>query len=516
MRGVRPSEVVRRTRRAVRGAAGAALPIAVAVAAALSTASVPVFSDAPGARTFGNSVLPPLPELPQRATAPEPVSLPPALSGATGAPEPAKEPAAELSDAPAGASEAAAEPASAVEQLAASRRDAIAAARQTQEREQTLAAIRHAIGLLGSDAAASRRGLSESRAEQARLLGTIMHLARNSLEQGGASDLPLVERLRAEALMREADPALRARLRALTGEIARLEALQKRIAAKQAEAAAAEQALTTARERLETAVARRNALLRDMSPPQGIDAALRIADTEREAKGIGDLIKRAEAAEEGRGKQRERGRTGGSRNRPVAPVQSSDPTRPSELRSLSQEAGIDEAEPAQPESQQQGAEQGAVPPHPPLVPPVAGTVVGRDGEPGTPDMQNEGVSLRAVSGATAVAPFDGKIIYAGPFRNLGRVLIIRHDRRYYSVLAGLGRVDSKLGDWVLAGEPVGAVSDIPSSRSGAEAREVDASDPGRLLYYELRRDGRPVDPQPWLASVEDGRDERNGEQKVSQ
>jgi hypothetical protein len=60
------------------------------------------------------------------------------------------------------------------------------------------------------------------------------------------------------------------------------------------------------------------------------------------------------------------------------------------------------------------------------------------------------------------------------------------------------------------------VSDIPSSRSGAEAREVDASDPGRLLYYELRRDGRPVDPQPWLASVEDGRDDRNGEQKVSQ
>ena len=85
-------------------------------------------------------------------------------------------------------------------------------------------------------------------------------------------------------------------------------------------------------------------------------------------------------------------------------------------------------------------------------------------------MPNEGLSLDAIPGATVVAPFDGRILYAGPFRDLGRVLIIRHDRRYYSVLAGLGRADAKLGDWVLAGEPVGAMPDIPSPRSGAEAR----------------------------------------------
>ena len=131
-------------------------------------------------------------------------------------------------------------------------------------------------------------------------------------------------------------------------------------------------------------------------------------------------------------------------------------------------------------------------------------------------MTNEGVSFQTVPGAAIVAPFDGKVVYAGPFRDLGRVLIIRHDRRYYSVLARLGRANAKLGDWVLAGEPVGAMPDIPSPRSGAGAREAQESDPGRSLYYELRRDSRPVDPQPWLASVEDRHDERSGEQKVSQ
>ncbi len=88
--------------------------------------------------------------------------------------------------------------------------------------------------------------------------------------------------------------------------------------------------------------------------------------------------------------------------------------------------------------------------------------------------------LNAVPDATVVAPFDSKFACAGPFRDFGRVLIIRHDRRYYSVLAGLRRIDLKIGDAVLAGEPVGAVPAIPSFRSGAEAQESDESDPSRL------------------------------------
>jgi septal ring factor EnvC (AmiA/AmiB activator) len=140
---------------------------------------------------------------------------------------------------------------------------------------------------------------------------------------------------------------------------------------------------------------------------------------------------------------------------------------------------------------------------------VAGAVIGRDGGAGVPETAKDGLQLRAVPGAAVVAPFDGRVVYAGPFRELGRVLIIRHDRRYYSVLAGLGRTDSKIGDWVVAGEPVGAMPEAASPRSGADAREREESGPGRPLYYELRRDGRPVDPQPWLTRVEGGPDKRD-------
>jgi septal ring factor EnvC (AmiA/AmiB activator) len=509
MKGVPPSEACRSVLGMIRAGFRRVLP--VATAAALSAVPAPALSDAPGARPLGKSVLPPLPAPSSRTAAPAMMPAPPALSGTTDA---AGAPVAEVPAAPAGVPEGAGDPGPAAGQLAAARREAIAAARRVQQQEHLLAAIQHEINLLRSDADAGRRGLAESRAEQARLLGAILSLARSPEHAGAPSDAPPIERLRAEALMREADPALRAQLRALAGEIARLAALQERIAAGKAEKEAAQQVLAAERERLAVTVARRNALLREMLPPQSIDAALHIADVEREATGIGDLIRRAEAAEENRGRPRERSRTGGTRGKPMPPAPLDDPTRPSELRSLSREAGRDAGEASRAGGRQPDAEQDPVP-RPLLVPPVAaaGASVGRDAAPDAPDA---GVSLGTVPGAVAVAPFDGRIIYAGPFRDFGRVLIIRHDHRYYSLLAGLDRVDSKLGDWVLAGEPVGAVPDVPFPRSAAAAQEPEETDPGRSLYFELRRDGRPVDPQPWLASVEDERDKRNGEQKVRQ
>ena len=97
------------------------------------------------------------------------------------------------------------------------------------------------------------------------------------------------------------------------------------------------------------------------------------------------------------------------------------------------------------------------------------------------------MALRMIAAAVVVAPFDGRVVYTGPFRTDGLILIIRHGDGYHSLLAGLGRAEVSLGQWVLAGEPVGVMPD--------------AAEPGSdgVLYFELRRDGRPVDPQPWLA-----------------
>ncbi len=106
--------------------------------------------------------------------------------------------------------------------------------------------------------------------------------------------------------------------------------------------------------------------------------------------------------------------------------------------------------------------------------------------------------LETRAGAQIVAPFDGRIAFEGPFRSYGQILIIEHGGGYHTVLAGLDRVDAVVGQWLLAGEPVGSMAPV-----GAPQGSGDLSAAGRpKLYLELRRNGQPVDPVPWFSTAE--------------
>src|SRR5207237_6901447 len=118
--------------------------------------------------------------------------------------------------------------------------------------------------------------------------------------------------------------------------------------------------------------------------------------------------------------------------------------------------------------------------------PVSGAILPGNGEQSATASHRMG--LRTIPAAMVVAPFDGRVVYAGPFRTDGLILIIRHGDGYHSLLAGLGRAEVSLGQWVLAGELVGVMPD--------------AAEPGSdgVFYLELRRDGRPVGPHLSLAT----------------
>jgi septal ring factor EnvC (AmiA/AmiB activator) len=117
--------------------------------------------------------------------------------------------------------------------------------------------------------------------------------------------------------------------------------------------------------------------------------------------------------------------------------------------------------------------------------PATGALVARFGDPmpaGAP--ASKGLTFETRPGAQVVAPFDGKVLFAGPFKGYGQILIIGHGDGYHSLLAGLDRVDESVGQWLVAGEPVGVMS-----QSSQKPR----------LYLELRHDGQPINPLPWLA-----------------
>jgi len=121
----------------------------------------------------------------------------------------------------------------------------------------------------------------------------------------------------------------------------------------------------------------------------------------------------------------------------------------------------------------------------PLMAPVAG-VVRAGGVDGVGGSTAPGLTYATSSGGTVVAPSDGKILFAGSFAKVGHVLILQIAPGYHAVLAGLDRLDVRTGDDVLLGEPVGAMSKF---------------DHEPRLYFELRQNGRGMNPAPFIGVV---------------
>lgn len=94
--------------------------------------------------------------------------------------------------------------------------------------------------------------------------------------------------------------------------------------------------------------------------------------------------------------------------------------------------------------------------------------------------QSEGIKIEGRAGGVVVAPMNGVIRYKGFFKNYGNMVIIEHAKNYHSLVAGLAKIDTVVGQSVTAGEPMGSMG------AGRNARPS--------LYYELRYNGKPINP----------------------
>ena len=104
-------------------------------------------------------------------------------------------------------------------------------------------------------------------------------------------------------------------------------------------------------------------------------------------------------------------------------------------------------------------------------------------------LKSKGINIITPSGAQVFSSFDGKVLYANNFRNFGPVLIIDHGDGFNTLMMGLERIDVKIGQNLLTGEPVGVMKELKPSNKHASPE----------LYLELRRNGKPVNPLAWLS-----------------
>ena len=119
---------------------------------------------------------------------------------------------------------------------------------------------------------------------------------------------------------------------------------------------------------------------------------------------------------------------------------------------------------------------------------------------GAPDPNGgteKGISIATRPGAQVTSPCDGWVVYAAPYRSYGKLLILNAGGGYHVVLAGMERISVDIGQFVLTGEPVAVMGSGPQVASAVLTGASGASQP--VLYIEFRKDGSPVDPNPWWA-----------------
>ena len=118
-----------------------------------------------------------------------------------------------------------------------------------------------------------------------------------------------------------------------------------------------------------------------------------------------------------------------------------------------------------------------------------------DGAGGT----QKGISIATHASAEITAPCDGWVVYAGPFRSYGQLLILNAGGGYHVLLAGMERISIDLGQFVLTGEPVAVMGGGGLGGGSQVSTAVATGTKQPVLYVEFRKDGTPIDPSPWWA-----------------
>lgn len=326
-------------------------------------------------------------------------------------------------------------------------REAAALAARIQEAEAGIVAAEGRMRIIAGQRRELRNRLAQRRQPLVRLTAALQRLSRRPpamalLRPGSVRDVMYMR-----ALLAVTVPEVERNTAALKAEIVRGRILERRALATARELHASE-AVLGARRNLLTALETRQRLASRQAAGDASREAERALALAEKAKDLGQLVK-------------DLGRAGALRDalaRLPGPI----------LRPLRPEASQVIAVEATAAPQVRTAT---------YILPVSGQLVAGFGESRGGQPRSRGIALAVRPGAQAVAPAPGRVAFAAPYRGYGRIVIIEHDGGWTSLITGLARLDTRVGESVLAGSPLGTAG---------------AGNP--VITLELRHDGEPVNP----------------------
>ena len=325
------------------------------------------------------------------------------------------------------------------------RRNLIRAARTAQEQESVLSRLEAKLPELKKSAAERHRALNDRRQQMTGTLAALERLSRNPPQALLLSNAEPLKIVRSALLLRAALPHLRARAVALRQDLSEITTVRTELENRQRKIKSATATLETKRNRL-------NALM----VHKAVERRRTIKATRQVDNRLASLSERAESLRE-----------------LFVHLQKS--ARPKPKIRRPQTASLPDAPIAKPDF---GA----------MMQPARGKLVHSFGQDTKTGSSAKGATFETRLRAQVVAPFDGKVVFAGPFKGYGQILIIQHGDAYHTLLAGMRRVDATLGQLLLAGEPIGVMG---------------SQEAVTRLYVEVRRKGQPVNPLPWFTAARD-------------
>ena len=355
-----------------------------------------------------------------------------------------------------------------IEAITAERRqlnqNLIAAAERLRTLERQIAESETRLTHLDQNERDVRRSLNERRAVLAEVLAALQRIGRRPPPALMTAPEDALQAVRTAILLGAVLPEMRQEAEALAQDLTRLAGLRQDIARQRETLTADLAAIPQERERLARLIEQRQAKQAEHEQALVLERQ-RAVNLARRAADLEDLIARLGKELDG--------------SRPDGPT----PASPAAALSAFRDPG--RLAPAIAFAATRGK----------LPLPVNGVKLRNYGTPDNTGNSEKGLSIATRAGAQVTAPADGWVVYAGPFRTYGQLLILNAGGGYHILLAGMDRISVDLGQFVLTGEPVATMG--TGSRHAAIAA-AGSSQP--VLYVEFRKDGVPVDPGPWWAT----------------
>jgi len=332
----------------------------------------------------------------------------------------------------------------------------VSAGKKVQGNEETLTGLERDIAALELEKETINGDLQDDQKSIARLVVALQRISRVPPQALVAKpDAPL-KTAQSHLLMRDIIPALNKQAEALKDNLARLETLETDLVEKKEDTIQAAATLKKEQSALQHLMSEKKTLYRRANK----DLKAQEATIERislKAKNLSDLVAKLEANQDIENERRTRAQR-------KASVVGKAPARSSSQSSVRlPKAGSGRL-------------------------PLPGHIAIAFNESDSFGAPSKGLSIEGRSGALVVAPMGGVVRFAGHFKNYGNMVIVEHQNKYHSLIAGFEKVDTLVGQRVEVGEPLGK---LHRKKNGKAPR----------MYYELRKNSKPVNPATRLAGI---------------